>query len=65
VTDDFRKHRPARVRTGTEGMKQHTVTWGAGDDALVELIMERLGCTKADAVRTAIRVYSAILMQQK
>jgi len=36
----------------------------AGDARLLQFIQNELACGKADSIRTAIRVYSAILMQQ-
>lgn len=63
-TDKYRDPN-TRSKSKLRDVKQHTISLGGTDERFLKEIMEILGCGKAEAVRTAIRVYAAILSQSK
>lgn len=55
------------VRSGEKGLKgatQSSVYMGDGDRKMLAEIMEKLGTTQSDAIRTSIRIYWAILQKE-
>jgi hypothetical protein len=54
--------RPGYGRSlGASPLKQRQIRLGEGDEKLIREIQEALGCNATEAIRTAIRVYAAVL----
>lgn len=62
TTEAHKKNWGNRYR---EGATQTTMLLMAGDKRELKVIQEILGTGQSDAIRTAIRVYAALLRQQK
>ena len=55
----------AREYRRKHGSRQTSVLLNPADFASLDIIQERMKLRQADAIRTALRVYAAILLQQK
>lgn len=58
----MREKRPSRADSKMN-LTQHTLSFGESDEAALQRIMTYLGCGYAEAARTAVRVYDALLRQ--
>lgn len=61
VPDLVPNQRPPVGRKSLGDAQHTTVSLAKGDRTEIEYIMERMGLGKAEAIRTSIRVYAAIL----